>query len=51
MSEITDRSLKTAYNLIAELENIGIIKEITGASRGKLYAFDDYITLFKGNNE
>lgn len=51
MSEITDRSLKTVYNLIAELENIGIIKEITGASRGKLYAFDDYITLFKGNNE
>lgn len=36
-----------AYKLIGELEQLGILKEITGAKRGKQYRFDEYIELFK----
>lgn len=45
--EITDVSKKTAYNLINDLEELKVIKEITGSKRGKLYVFDAYINLFK----
>ena len=37
----------SAYKLIADLERFGILKEITGGKRGKVYAFDAYIKLFK----
>ncbi len=44
---ITDISLPSAYKLIADLEKLKIIHEVTGAKRGKQYRFDDYISLFK----
>jgi len=44
--EITGLSLPTVYKLIEELERLEIIKEITGAKRGKLYVFKDYVDLF-----
>lgn len=44
---IIEKSTNTAYKTIAVLEEHAIIKEITGAQRGKLYAFVDYIELFK----
>ena len=44
--EITDVSKRTAYHLIADLENLQILKEITGGKRDRLYVFDDYIKLF-----
>ena len=37
---------QTAYNLIADLEKLGILKEITGAQRNKLFSFAPYINLF-----
>lgn len=37
----------SAYKLIADLENLGILKEITGGKRGKHYLFDDYLKLYK----
>lgn len=46
-AEITEVSLPSAYKLIAELEELGIIQEITGAKRGKQYLFNEYIDLFK----
>lgn len=46
VSEITEKSLGTAYKLIAELERLQIVEEITGGARSKLYAFTDYIKLF-----
>ena len=46
VAEITGLSLPTAYKLVAELEELGIISEITGAKRGKQYWFHDYIRLF-----
>jgi Fic family protein len=47
VSDLTGLSLPSAYKLVEELENIGILKEITGAKRGKQYWFDAYIELFK----
>lgn len=37
----------SVYKLLKELENLEIIKEITGGKRGKLYVFEDYLKLFK----
>lgn len=36
----------SAYKLIASLEQAGILKEITGLQRGKIYVFENYIQLF-----
>lgn len=47
VADITDLSLPSAYKLVNELEQLGILKEITGAKRGKQYWFDEYINLFK----
>ncbi|KAB2807080.1 Fic family protein [Phaeocystidibacter luteus] len=47
VSEITGLSMPSAYKLVEELENSGILKEMTGAKRGKFYWFEDYLKLFK----
>ncbi|MAO10013.1 MAG: cell filamentation protein Fic [Flavobacteriaceae bacterium] len=47
VSEVTGLSLPSSYTLVSELENLGIIRETTGAKRGKNYWFQDYIQLFK----
>ena len=44
--EITAVSQKTAYNIIEELEKLEILEEVTGAKRGKVYAFRKYLNLF-----
>lgn len=46
VSELTGKSLRPAYNLIKVLEDMGIITEITGAQRGRLYLFKEYVNLF-----
>ena len=45
--EITGLSMPSVYKLISELEELGILTEITGGKRGKLYMFEDYLNLFK----
>ena len=47
VSDLTGLSLPSAYKLVKELENLGVLKEITGAKRGKQYRFQEYIELFK----
>ena len=47
VSQITGKSLRPSYNMLSILEELGIIKEITGGQRGKLFLFFDYIDLFK----
>ena len=43
---VTGKSKATAYKLIEELERLGIIKEISGSKRNKLYLFSEYMNLF-----
>ena len=45
--EVVGVSPASAYKLIADLEQFGILKEVTGAKRGKMYVFDAYLKLFK----
>lgn len=45
-TKIIGKSFSTTSKLIADMEKIGILKEITGAGRGKLYVFKEYINLF-----
>jgi Fic family protein len=47
VGEVTGMSPASAYKLIADLERFGILKEITGGKRGKTYAFEAYLKLFK----
>jgi Fic family protein len=47
VGEVAGVSPASAYKLIADLEQFGILKEITGSKRGKMYVFDAYLKLFK----
>ena len=47
VEQIIQKSSVTAYKLIGDLEQLEILKEISGAQRNKLYAFKDYLDLFK----
>jgi Fic family protein len=44
--KITQKSARSTYKLIADMEKIGILNEITGGQRGRLYAFREYLNLF-----
>lgn len=46
VSTVTGMSPATGYKLLTDLESLGIIKEVTGAQRGKLYVFKDYLDYF-----
>ncbi len=46
VAEVTGLSLPSAYRLINEMERIGILTEITGSQRGRLYLFERYVDLF-----
>lgn len=45
--KIAELSPASAYKLIADLERLGILKEITGGQRGRTYMFADYVKLFR----
>jgi Fic family protein len=47
VGQVTGVSPASAYKLIADLEQLGILNEITGGKRGKIYAFTAYLQLFK----
>jgi Fic family protein len=44
--EITGLSMPSCYKLIVDLEDLGVLNELTGAQRGRAYLFRDYINLF-----
>lgn len=44
---LTGLSAASAYKLTADLERLGILNEVTGSKRGKLYVFEEYLNLFK----
>jgi hypothetical protein len=45
VAEVAGVSIASAYKLIADLEP-EILKEVTGAKRGKVYIFSEYLNLF-----
>lgn len=47
VEKIIDKSNVTAYKLINELENTGILHEISGNQRNRLYIFKEYFDLFR----
>jgi len=51
VSVVSEVSLATAYKIVAELEHLGILTEITGSKRGKLYIYAEYIKLFNPNKK
>ena len=46
-AEVLGVSGPTAYQLIGKLEEIGILKEITGRQRFKKYMFTDYVSIIE----
>ena len=46
VSKIAERSAASAYKLIADLQGLGILQEMTGEKRGRIYVFQDYLNLF-----
>jgi len=46
VSEVAGVSMPTAYKLIEDLECISILREMTGARRGRTYLFDADLALF-----
>jgi len=46
VKELTNSTFKTANDLVTEFVNAGILKEMTGQSRNRVFVFDEYIKLF-----
>jgi len=46
VGSIIDKKPQSAYQLINKLENLKILREITGSQRNRLYVFDDYLEIF-----
>lgn len=44
---VTGLSYPSAYTLLGDLERLGIIKELTGAKRGRSYSLHRYLELFE----
>jgi Fic family protein len=47
VAEVSEISPPTAYKLIERFVEEGLLREITGAKRGRLFLFDSYLSLFK----
>jgi Fic family protein len=46
VEEVIQKSSVSSYKLVADLEKNGILREITGGQRGRVYIFQDYVDLF-----
>lgn len=44
-------SAPTAYKLVEHFVEEGLLREITGAKRGKLFLFDPYLKLYHSDSE
>jgi Fic family protein len=47
VSVIAGISMPSSYKLISVMEKIEILKEITGGQRSRMYAFENYLNLFR----
>jgi Fic family protein len=46
-SKTCDLSYKAANSLVFSMEELGILKEVTGQSRNRMYIFKNYVDLFR----
>lgn len=46
-AQLTGLSRPTVYKLISDLEGLGILQELTGGKRGKIFVFRSYLDLFR----
>jgi len=44
--EVTRSSYKSANDLVADFVNVGILKEMTGQNRNRIFGFDQYLKMF-----
>ncbi len=49
LSEIASISIPTSYKLISDLENLNVVKEKPVDKEGRVYAFDNYLKLFRSS--
>jgi Fic family protein len=47
VKEITQSSFKTSNDLVNDLVKLGILAEMTGQNRNRVFVFDQYLKLFK----
>ncbi len=47
VSEIASISMPSSYKLISDLEKLNVLNEKTGGQRSRMYAFDNYLNLFR----
>lgn len=47
IAEVTGQSPASGYKLLADFERLGILIEVTGGQRSKLYVFKEYLDYFK----
>lgn len=47
VSEVASISMPSSYKLISDLEKLNVLKEKTGGQRSRVYAFDNYLKLFR----
>jgi len=43
---VTKSSFKSANDLVSEFVNVGILKEMTGQNRNRIFGFDQYLKMF-----
>jgi Fic family protein len=46
VADVTDLSMSSAYRLIEDMEDIGLLTKILGKKRGRKYTFERYLNLF-----
>lgn len=47
VSNLLGKSISTSNNLIKEMEGMGILKEITGFSRNRIFILHEYLDIFR----
>ncbi len=47
VKEITQSSFKTSNDLVTDFVKLGILEEMTGQSRNRVFVFEQYLMLFK----